>query len=160
MTMKNLSIRCCLALVLMNVCMAYGQQEKNDNTTPLGTAIASKHFAFVAQSAIPTGRRTIQLTGRYDLTVMGDTLIAALPYFGRADVAPVNPAETGTRFTSVNYTYNVKEKKKGGWYIEFVPKDAPDYRKLTLDVSPNGYATLFVLHNFRQPISFYGNVEP
>jgi len=50
--------------------------------------ITSRNFVFKAQTALPLGGQARQLTSDYDLRVYGDSLIAYLPYFGRAYTAP------------------------------------------------------------------------
>ena len=96
------------------------------------------------------------LTSVYDLKVSSDTVVSDLPYYGRAFVAPIDPAEGGIHFTSTQFTYTIKEKKKGGWDVSIVPKDIHDVREMQLSVSEAGYATLQVTSNNRQLITFTG----
>jgi hypothetical protein len=87
-----------------------------------------------------------------------DTVVTDLPYFGRAFVAPMNPSEGGIHFTSTQFTYTIDERKKGGWDITILPKDAKDVRQMFLTVSREGYATLRVSSNNRQNIGFSGYI--
>jgi len=121
--------------------------------------ITSRNFVFKAQTALPLGGQSRQLTSDYDLRVYGDSLIAYLPYFGRAYTAPA-PGEGGLNFTSVNYLYHPQETKKGGWNVTIQPKDTRDVRLLFLSVSSAGYGTLQVTSNNRQAISFSGYITP
>ena len=84
----------------------------------------------------------INLTSLYDVRFAGDTLMSDLPYFGRAFVAPINPTESALRFTSTEYNYNIKERKKGGWDITIIPNSAKDVRQMFLTVTEKGYATM------------------
>ena len=104
--------------------------------------------------------RTIQLTSDYTLTVRGDTVIAFLPYFGRAYTAPLDPAKGGIDFTSTNFDYKAKQRKKGNWEINIKPKDADDVRQLYLSFSASGFGNLQVTSLNRQTISFNGHVNP
>ena len=47
-----------------------------------------------------TGYRSIYLSPYYYLKVSKDTVVAYLPYFGRAYTAPADPTEGGIKFTS------------------------------------------------------------
>lgn len=132
--------------------------KKEDKTAEIKNLVQSKNFVFVAQYANPLGRRNIYLTSVYDVRLSKDTLIADLPYFGRAYVAPMNPSEGGIHFTSTKFTYTVKPKKKGGWDITLMPKDTRDVRQMFLNISQDGYASLQVTSNNRQAISFTGNI--
>lgn len=138
----------------------YGQEtntdkSKNENTE-IQNLISSKNYVFVAQTALPIGSRAINLTTTYDLRVSGDTVVSELPYFGRAFVAPMNPSEGAIRFTSTDFNYTVKDRKKGGWDIAILPKDAKDVRQMLLSVTESGYGILQVISNNRQQISYNG----
>ena len=125
-----------------------------DKTT-VSSMVSSGRFIFKAQSANPMTGNNVQLTADYDLKVSPDSLVAFLPYFGRAYT--INPnAEGGIKFTSTDFEYKSKQKRKKGWEISINPRDTREVRQMSLSVSPNGYATLQVISNNRQPISFYG----
>ncbi|TDG37990.1 DUF4251 domain-containing protein [Pedobacter changchengzhani] len=139
--------------------------------------VAEKNYVFVANSATPMatadiskvlnaipgaqGGGTIALTGsQYDLKVTKDSVIAYLPYYGRAYTAPMNPSESGIKFTSKDFSYKESKNKKGVYSIQINTKDvkAENY-KLTLTISENGYASLTVISVNRQPINFNGVTE-
>ena len=136
------------------------QDKKNDREDRIKTAITDKRYVFKATSALPLRGRTIQLTSDYTLTVRGDTVIAFLPYFGRAYTAPLDPAKGGIDFTSTNFDYKAKQRKKGNWEINIKPKDADDVRQLYLSFSASGFGNLQVTSLNRQTISFNGHVNP
>jgi hypothetical protein len=142
--------------------VATAQESKKDKQQQKLAAIeslmTSKDFAFVAQSALPMAGRNINLTTIYGVRWSADTVVADLPYFGRAFVAPINPAEGGIRFTSTKFSYTISPKRKGGWDITVLPQDTRDVRQMFLSVSEEGYATLQVTSNNRQSISFRGYV--
>jgi hypothetical protein len=122
--------------------------------------IESKNFVFIAQSAHPLSGQFRQLTSEYDLRVLGDSIVAYLPYFGRAYSAPLDPTQGGIQFTSTDFEYSQQSRKKGGWNISIKPKDARDVRQMTLSIRENGNASLQVNSNNRQSISFNGHIEP
>ena len=146
-------------IILTLVCggTALAQHEKND---AVKSAIESKHYVFKARTVMPTTGSARQLTSEYDLTINNDSVVAYLPYFGRAYSAIPGRTTDGINFTSTAFTYNVKERKKGGWMIEIKPKDAGDVQQLNLNLSANGFGTLLVNSQNRQPISFTGKADP
>ena len=88
-----------------------------DSSGSVQSAIESRRFAFSVQSVMPTGgaMRQDSWVG-YGLRVAGDSLVADLPYFGRAYSAPVG-TDGGIRFTSTDFDYVVKNRRKGGWEV-------------------------------------------
>lgn len=119
--------------------------------------VDSKSFTFKAQTVLPMTGASRQLTSEYDLKLLGDSMVAYLPYFGRA-YGPINPGEGGINFTSTNFEYNAKPKKKGSWDVNINPKDTKDVRQLYLNISSNGYASLQISSNNRQTISYHGYI--
>ncbi len=121
--------------------------------------VEAKKYTFVAQTAIPMRGRTVQLTSLYDLKITGDSVIAGLPYYGRAYSAPINPSDNGINFTSVSFDYKSTYRKKR-WEISIKPKDMQSVSEMNLIIYSNGRATLQVTSNNRQPISFNGVLSP
>ena len=106
------------------------------------------------------GGGNIQLNGAmYDLKITKDSVVAYLPYYGRAYTATMNPDDSGIRFKSKDFTYKVEQKKKGNWIITINPKDVKDGQRLTLNVGTTGYAMLNVINNNRQAITFSGYIS-
>ena len=153
---KNILINTLLisntALVSLNT--TYAQ----DKESAVKNLVESQNFVFKAQTAQPMSGRTRQLTSEYDLKVLKDSIIAYLPYFGRAYSAPINPSDGGIQFTSSVFEYKKTDRKKGGWDIQIKPKDGKDVWQLNLTILKNGSATLLVNSNNRQSISFSGYV--
>jgi len=125
------------------------------DTAVVRQKVEARKYTFVAQNAMPMRGRTVQLTSLYDLRVTGDSVIAALPYYGRAYSAPLNPSESGLSFTSVSFDYQVKYRKKR-WEVSIKPKDVQRVSEMNLTIYSNGRASLQVTSNDRQPISFNG----
>ena len=150
-----------LLAFLFSVVTLQAQQlpEKRNNSQVLKAKLDSKRMTFVAQAANPARGSIIQLTNLYDLQLKGDTLVAELPFFGRAFTAPVNPSDGGIRFTSTNFQYEVKQKKNKRWDVKIIPNDHQDVRQMYLSIFPNGSATLQVLSNSRESMSFTGYIE-
>jgi hypothetical protein len=160
--MKNIFIFATAVFLLLTTDNISAQNSKKDKQAEqeaiIKDLIASQRYIFKAQTVMPSAGRVRNLSSGYDVKVSKDTVIAYLPYFGRAYSAPINTTDGGIKFTSTNFTYKLTERKKGGWDIEIQPKDASDVQRLNFSVSSNGYTTLQVINTNRQPISFYGSV--
>jgi hypothetical protein len=155
-------------MVLAFINAANAQTSRQDRKAAEQAAIKNmvddNHFFFVANLALPMTGGSKLLTSTYDLKVTKDSIIAYLPYYGQAYLAP-SPAETdgGIKFTTTNFSFTQKAGKKGGWEITIKPKDHDitnwrDVQQMTLDISKDGYASLAVTSSNRDPISFEGNV--
>ena len=121
--------------------------------------IGSRNYIFKAETASPMSGRTRQLTPGYLLKISGDTVIADLPYYGRAYSAPTNLSGGGISFTSVSSKYESSLDKKNRWQIQIKPIGVEDVDELTLTVFENGRADLKVNSRNRQPIAFSGYIN-
>ena len=120
--------------------------------------ISNKQYVFYARYVTPMNGVQKYLTSEYTLTVLKDTVVSDLPYFGRAYEAPISPSDDGIKFTSVNFDYKADARNKGGWEITIKPKDARQVQQLFLTVFSNGEASLNVTSTNRQAISFSGYI--
>jgi hypothetical protein len=135
------------------------EKGKSEKEATIKTLIDAHRYVFKAQSVHPSRGRTVQLNSDYDVKVSGDTMRSYLPYFGRAYSAPIDGRGGGIDFISKDFEYNQKARKKGGWDITIKPRDVSDIRELFLTIFENGSASLRVLSNNREPISYNGYVE-
>jgi len=153
-----------LAFINASTAQTSRQERKATEQAAIKNMVDNNHFFFVANYAVPMTGGSKLLTSTYDLKVTKDSIIAYLPYYGQAYLAP-SPAETdgGIKFTTTNFSVTQKSGKKGGWEITIKPKDHDitnwrDVQQMTLDISKDGYASLAVTSSNRDPISFEGNV--
>lgn len=137
-----------------NLIAQNSKQEKKQ--AAIKALIDSQNYVFKAQSVLPMSGPTRQLNYDYDMKVSKDTINAYLPYFGRAYTAPMDPTQGGIQFISKDFEYTATPGKKQGWDIVIKPKDVQDVQLMSLSVSSDGYATLQVTSNSKQPISFNG----
>lgn len=128
--------------------------EKGD----ISQLVTGKQYRFVAQSATSQSGRTRQLTSSYFFTIDKDKLDVALPYFGTAYTAPIDPSEGGINFKTTEFEYNSANARKGGWEITIKIKNQRSATRANLSVSKSGWGTLMISGNDRQSISFYGYV--
>lgn len=163
---KNISM---VFFILVSL-SSYAQTDKATTTK----IINEKNYVFVATTAIPMNSSDISnvlskmngnaaggiinLTGsNYDLKIMPDSIIAFLPYYGRSFTAPMNNDENGIKFTSTKFTYNTTKAKKG-WRVTIAIKDTKDSQRFDLNIGENGYASLNVIGNTKQSITFNGYI--
>ncbi|RYF79669.1 MAG: DUF4251 domain-containing protein, partial [Chitinophagaceae bacterium] len=66
---------------------------------------------------------------------------------------------TGMRFTSTKFQYTSKSMSDGGWEIAIRPGDVPEVQDMQLNISADGYATLYITSTNRQAISYYGKIQ-
>lgn len=132
------------------------QSKKEKKEAAIKKLIDSQNYVFKAQSAMPMNGATRQLNYDYDFRVSKDTVEAYLPYFGRAYTAPMDDSQGGIKFISKDFEYSNIPGKKQGWDITIKPKDVPDVQIVSLSISSDGYASLQVTSNSKQPISFNG----
>jgi hypothetical protein len=158
MVSKDIHMRYFL-LLMAAVLTVYTATAQTSGQSSIRKQVEEKQFLFVAQTALPMRGRSVQLTSSYDLRVCGDSVIAYLPYYGRAYSAPMSTYDGGIKFTSVKNTFTVKDRKKSGWEITIQPADANDIRELNLTIFSNGSASLRVSSNGRDPISFTGMIS-
>lgn len=157
--MKLLSnvLRLTLLLVSLYPLLSNAQNSKE---AAIKSLVESQNYVFKAQSTMPMSGRVRQLTtADYDLRVTKESVIAYLPYFGRAYTAPIDPSQGGIKFTSQDFEYTATPGKKGGWDVLIKPRDFKDVQQMTLSISSAGYATLQVNSTSRQPISFNGYID-
>lgn len=153
--LQNILVKSLLVFILAGSSMVIHAQDLDKSVVQ--NFIKTKEFVFKAQTVLPMTGMSRQLTSEYDVRFLGDSVVAYLPYFGRAYSAGYG--EGGAiDFTSTKFEYKVKERKKGGWDISIKPQDAKDVQALNFTVSENGYATLQVTSNNRQSISYNGYV--
>jgi hypothetical protein len=137
---------------------APAQKNNSEKEMAIKTLVDSGQYIFYAASVTPMSGRRRFLTSGYTVAVSKDTVMADLPYFGRAYSAPINTTDGGIKFTSVNPDYKLTERKKGGWDVTIKPAGAGDVQQLLLTIYKNGSASLSIISNSRQPVSFSGYI--
>jgi hypothetical protein len=153
----NVTVLKIFFLIFLAAVCAFGLRAQ-DKMIGVKNLVDSGEFIFHAQTAMPSSGPTKQLTSEYDVRVSKNSVESHLPYFGRAYSASYGSGDGGFNFTSKEFSYSSKTRKKGGWDISIKPKDVTDVREFLLTVSENGYATLQAMSNNRRPISFTGYV--
>ena len=138
--------------------VALGQSTQK-GTVAIKGMVAAKRFVFHAQSTTTSGGDTRQLSGSYIITVLPDSIISELPYFGRMYQAPMNSEDNGINFTSLKFEYSTKDHKKGGWDINVKTLDVKNAPQLFMTVYPKGTASLRINCSDRQSTTYVGFIQ-
>lgn len=164
--MKTINFRCKAAFFIIGVflslslvqCSSSKKIEK-PTATDIQDMVVSSRFVFVADRVMPMRAPTKVLTSSYDVVIKKDTLKCYLPYFGRAQMAPMDPSKNGMQFNSYNFEYTVNQKGNDQWEVIIKPRDYTDVQQLYFTVFSNGNATLNVTNINKDPISYDGHIE-
>ena len=161
-TLRNLCIL--LLIVSCGINTAFAQKTKKEKKTEKEAAIKNnidaRHYTFLATYMLPQRGSGKALTETYyDLKVSKDSVIAFLPYYGRAYFDVPYNGDGGMKFTSTKFSYDVKDKKKSGWVITIKPTDAKNIEYLILNISTDGYASLSITSINRDFISYDGYLK-
>jgi len=154
--MKNIKpILISLVMIIAGIRTVKAQKTEGE----IRKMIESKSFVFTAQTAKPLRGGIQQLSsGYYELTVNPGTVMAYLPFYGRAQTVPIGASEGGIKFSSSNFQYEVLQKNKS-WRITIKTNDVSHVRQLYLTIYENGNATLDVMNINRDDISFSGYIK-
>ena len=160
--MKTSKLFCTLCFaIFITISGSISAQIKSEKEARIQRLLESKNFTFVAESANPMSGGNIRLTSsNYQLKFYKDSLDSFLPYFGTAFRAQYGASQSPLIFSSSDFTYEAKTSRKGSLTITIKINNPGDPDVLTLSVSPLGYGTLQVNSIDRQPITFYGFIEP
>lgn len=148
----------CLMILFLFACSS-SRETTAKNSIVIKNLVDSQRYVFNAQSVQPIGARNRQLTSGFHCTVTPDTISCYLPYFGRAYSANIDPSGGAINFTSTDFDYKIKDNNTGRWDVAIHPRDAPGYQEVTLVIFNNGSATVKVVSNNRQTISFNGFID-
>ncbi|RQO64206.1 hypothetical protein DBR40_25825 [Pedobacter sp. KBW01] len=170
--MKRLNL--ILSLAFISFATQLFAQTNKETTTRI---VGNKNYIFVANTAIPManndinkvlmmmpggqGGSSINLSGsQYDVRVTKDSIVAYLPYYGRAFSAPMDPTQGGIKFTSKDFSYTETKNKRGAYTIQINTKDvSKENYRFTINISTNGYASLTATSVNKQPILFNGYLD-
>jgi len=149
----------CKIMSLLLVISSASAMAQDTDAAGVQLAVQSKNFIFKAESVTPQRGSTRHLTPEYEIVIKPDTIISYLPYFGRSYSAPIDPSEGGIKFTSSDFEYTIGKKKKKSWEITIKLKDVSDVQNMYFSIFENGSATVRVVSNKRESISFNGTVQ-
>ena len=163
----------CLIILALLTANSFAQTTEESTATMLN----KQSYIFVATSAVPSNVQDlnkvmskmqggaqsgfINLNGDgYELIVTSDSVVAYLPYYGRAYSAPMNQSGGGVKFTSKQFVYKKSQRKKGNWDVTITTKDVFESYRLSLNIAVNGNASLYLHSNNKQTITYNGYLKP
>ena len=147
-------------ILIVAGCSPVKQAAVTASNEEIEQAIAADNWIFIADRALPQRGRSRNLTGQYEVRFSKDTIIAFLPYVGRAYSAPVLETRSPLDFKSPDFTVSKAQNDKGRWNITIRPKDYREVQSFDFMLFNNGSAQLNVQLTSRSSISFKGNVKP
>jgi hypothetical protein len=122
--------------------------------------VNSKNFIFIAETAFPAGYRSVTLSSSsYSVEFHPDLIISNLPYFGRTYNAGAAFGDAGLKFEGPPTEYSLETTKKKH-EIRTVVKGLTDNYQIILLVSFDSSASLSVVSNNRNSISYNGQIYP
>lgn len=157
-----MSINFKILIISVFVLSISGCKSVQNNKPMMGKDLADKiesaDYTFIPRMAISADGRALQLSSTFSLRISHDSIIADLPYYGRAYVSSRPPAESGIKFISSKFDYNI-EKNDNGCNINISTLDKDTKFNLLLTINNKGNASLTINENSRQSIVFYGGIE-
>lgn len=149
-----------LSILLLSCGTTKSGLEKAEKALLMDEKFENLNFKFMAEYAYPQSFQPIYLSTRYDVKVTPDTVIAYLPYYGRAYRAPMDSSEGGIKFESTDFNSKVeKGRKDGEWVVTIRTLDTSRPFTLHFQLWNSGTARLDVTDQDRQSISFRGSIE-
>ena len=144
----------------MAIGYSFAQNEKSKESE-IQRIIENKQFKFTARSVTPMSGSTINLTSEYDLVVDSMDVEAWLPFYGRAYQTDYGSTEGGIKFKEQAKVLDIqKDEKKGGYSIRIEVDTSKDSYKIFIRAGASGYASMDILSNRKQSVSYYGIIEP
>lgn len=158
-----------LVLLSMMVCTVYSQEKSKSETKEnrkleqqkqVTDLINGKEFVFVAQTAYPTGSKSVSLSGNPNFVKFHPEMIeGSMPFFGRAYGSIGYGSDPGLKFSNKPEEFTVAEKKKN-YQVNASVRNGNDLYKLSMTVSFDGSANLSVISPNRSTISYQGGISP
>lgn len=132
-------------------------EKKQQQIEEVKMLLNEKTFVFDALHVNPLSGGTINLTSNYDVKIKNDSLFSHLPYYGRAYSVNYG-GESPMIFDLPIEKYSMEPGKKGIYMVKAEVKNKMDNVEFTFHIAETGSATLTVLSNNRQSISYFGNI--
>jgi Domain of unknown function (DUF4251) len=129
------------------------------NQDEIAQAINNDRWDFSANYAQPSYGSSRNITGSYYVQCRKDTLIVALPYYGRLNSAAGANNENPLDFKSTDFKLTKEVRKKGGWLVT-IKQPNSEVQSMNFTFFDNGSAQATFTMTNRSGISFSGKVAP
>ena len=135
------------------------EERKIEKQNQVEAMINAKEFVFVARTANPMGMRSVDLTTNPNSVKFQPELIDSyMPFFGQAYGGIGYGGDTGLKFTGKPEEFTVVKNKKN-YQIDATVKGETDLFRISLQVSYEGSASLSIISNNRNTISYTGEIS-
>lgn len=124
----------------------------------LQASVDAKTLVFEARQATGMKGRMIQVDSGYTLDISPEKVVGDLPFFGRAFQSTPG-SDSGMKFEFSEFDYTVKNRKKGGWDLTISPIEQSDVRSVYLTIQKNGNASLRIISNSKDSMSYTGFIK-
>jgi hypothetical protein len=120
-------------------------------------AINNDRWDFAAEYAQPLSGQRRYITGSYYVQCRKDTLIVALPYYGRLNSAAGASNQDPLDFKSTDFKITKEKRKKGGWLVTIKPFNS-EVQSMNFTFFDNGSAQANFTMTNRSAIDFSGKI--
>ena len=150
---------CFLMLVLFTASSFVRPVSFSPAQDEIAQAINNDRWDFTADYAYPSYGKSRNIIGVYYMQCRKDTLIVALPYYGKLNSTAGASNENPLDFKSTNFTLTKETRKKGGWIVT-IKKPNSEVQSMSLTFFDNGNAQANFIMTNRTGIDFSGKVAP
>ena len=123
----------------------------------IAQAINNDRWDFTAEYAQPLSGQRRYITGSYYVYCRKDTLIVALPYYGRLNSAAGASNQDPLDFKSTDFKISKEKRKKGGWLVTIKPSNS-EVQSMNFTFFDNGTAQANFTMTNRSAIDFSGKI--
>jgi len=153
-----------LGLILLSTffiaCSSEKQIDSSFSQEEIAQAINNDKWVFTADHAMPAYGSSRNLNSEYNVICRSkDTLIVALPYYGRLNSASGAFSGNPLDFKSNKFTLT-KEDKKAGEGLVIIKPDNSEVQSMNFTFFDNGTAQVNIIMTNRSGINFSGKVAP
>ena len=134
------------------------KEKKEQKKEAVRQLIVSENYKIDVNTAMPMRGRNITLSSPYSLEIRNDSVFSYLPYYGRAYSVPYGGG-SGLIFNAPLKEYTMDLDKKGNAVIKFSARSPEDFFEFSAKVFSNGTASIDVIMQNRQSISYRGELD-
>ncbi|HMK20458.1 MAG TPA: DUF4251 domain-containing protein [Chitinophagaceae bacterium] len=150
---------CFLILVFVTGSSFVRQQSSSFIQDEIAQAIDNDRWDFTAEYAQPLSGQRRYITGSYYVHCRKDTLIVALPYYGRLTSGAGASNQDPLDFKSTDFKITKEKRKKGGWLVTIKPSNS-EVQSMNFTFFDNGSAQANFTMTNRSAIDFSGKIAP
>ena len=150
---------CFLILVFFTASSFVRQSPSPATQDEIAQAINNDRWDFTAEYAQPVSGQRRFITGSYYVQCRKDTLIVALPYYGRLNSAAGASNQNPLDFKSTDFKLTKEKRKKGGWLVTIKPSNS-EVQSMNFTFFDNGTAQANFTMTNRSAIDFSGKIAP